>query len=53
MTKSEIFEMRLSCMNKTHHVCEICSSYLYYNGEDNCRYCPECDAEYLSQLPLK
>ena len=42
-------ELKLESMTKTASVCEACSSYLYYNGEDNCKYCPDCDYEYLNQ----
>lgn len=42
-------EQLFGTMTKTTRVCEVCHSYLYFNGEDGNHYCPECDWETVSQ----
>jgi uncharacterized Zn finger protein (UPF0148 family) len=46
MTTEQLFDS----MTRTKRVCEVCHSYLCFNGEDGCHYCPECDWDYVSQF---
>lgn len=45
MTLEQFFDS----MTKTRRVCEVCSSYLYFNSNDGAHYCPECDFVCVAQ----